>query len=69
MRAQPMFGLAKLAATPAPHLEAAFASVLRRRNDLADFTTVVKSLRSARVDGVSSGWAGGGSSRSSTSIG
>jgi 60 kDa SS-A/Ro ribonucleoprotein len=47
MRAQPVFGLAKLASAKTPHLEAAFGDVLLTPNDLADFTTVVKQLRAS----------------------
>jgi 60 kDa SS-A/Ro ribonucleoprotein len=47
MRAQPVFGLAKLASVKEPHLEAAFGEVVLTPNDLADFTTVVKLLRSS----------------------
>ena len=47
MRAQPVFGLAKLAQIKEPHLEAAFGSVILTPNDLSDFTTVVKLLRSS----------------------
>ncbi len=47
MRAQPLFGLAKLAAHGGPHLEAAFGKVVMTPHDLADFTTVCKQLRSS----------------------
>jgi 60 kDa SS-A/Ro ribonucleoprotein len=47
MRAQPVFGLAKLATLGERHLEAAFGQVILTPSDLADFTTVVKRLRAS----------------------
>ncbi len=45
MRAQPLYGLAKLLKTPAPLGDDIFGEVLRTPHDLGDFTTVVKALR------------------------
>ena len=45
MRAQPIYGLARLAAVPGPHFEAAFGEVVHTPSDLMDFAAVVKSLR------------------------
>ncbi len=47
VRAQPVFGLAKLASVKPPHLEAAFGSVVLTPHDLSDFTSVVKLLRAS----------------------
>jgi 60 kDa SS-A/Ro ribonucleoprotein len=45
MRAQPVLGLAKLAAVPGPLVEQAFGEVVRTPHDLGDFATIVKALR------------------------
>jgi 60 kDa SS-A/Ro ribonucleoprotein len=60
VRAQPLFGLAKLASVPEPHLESAFGEVVLTPTDLGDFTTVVKLLRASeggrRLKRLAGGW-------------
>jgi 60 kDa SS-A/Ro ribonucleoprotein len=60
LRAQPLYGLAKLATLPAPLFEQSFAEVVRTPRDLADFAALVKALRGGeggrRIKRVAAAW-------------
>ncbi len=60
MRTQPVYGLARLAASPGTEFEQVFSDVIRTPNDLMDFAGIIHSIRNSeggrRIKRVAGSW-------------